>query len=341
MTAPIRFPRCCHALALVSLLFAPGAVSGQSSNEQPAATPRPDGPSQAHGAIHFIAPAGWTVQKGVNGLTVLTRPVKREELPCEIRMLAPITVRGDLATIGATIVQQMATANRLGPYTDDRGRDVRLSREEGVSGTGWTYTDLSGKLGNTGITVRVLLARMGDQVLPILGFSKTWDCLGNQAMRDNDVWSLLFHSLELPGYSTESQELAQLLVGSWSSASGSVGNAEIYAPNGRFSTVSVYQAYATSSTPGMVWEIDRSWKGDGPYTVHGDRLHTENPHGSETTKNLTRLFSIVRTPNDAKPGGFDFVLRLVQRSWDGSPTWGFSPGGNYVLRLIKANPAAK
>jgi hypothetical protein len=43
-------------------------------------------------------------------------------------------------------------------------------------------------------------------------------------------------------------------------------------------------------------------------------------------------------PNDNKPGGFDLVLRMVERSWDGSQTWGFSPGGNFVTHMIKSNP---
>ena len=341
MTASIRFRCWCGVLALHWLLMTPVAAFSQSSEERLVPSPRPAGASQAHGGVRFVAPVGWTVQAVANGMTVLTGPVKREELPCEIRMLAPMSVRGDLATIGATIVQEAATANRLGRYADDRGRDVRLSRQEGVSGTGWTYADLSGQLGNTGITARVLIARMGDQVLPILGYSRTWNCLGNQAMREHDVWALLFHSLQLPGYTNESPELAQQLVGTWSSASGSAGNSETYAPNGRFGYVAVYQGYAPSSTPGMVLEIDRSWKGDGPYAVQGDRLHTENPNGSETQKNVTRLFSIVRTPNDTKPGGFDLVLRIVERSWDGSQTWGFSPGGNYVTHMVKANPAGR
>jgi hypothetical protein len=318
-----------------------GAALGQSSDDQLVPLPRPQGPSRTHGAVRYVAPAGWTVQGSANGATVLTGPVKREELPCEIRMMPPMSMRGDPATIGATIVQQAATANRLGQYTDSSGRDVRLSREEGVAGTGWAYTDLSGQLGNSGITARVLMVRMGDQLLPIVGYSKTWNCLGNQAVRDNDVWALFFHSLQVPGYASESPELAQELIGQWMSASGSAGNSYTFAPNGRFGSVSVYLGYAASSTPGMVWEIDKSWKGDGPYTVHGDRLHMQNPNGSETTKDETRFFSIVRMPNDKKPDGFDLVLRVVERSWDGSDTWGFKPGGNYVLSLRKSNPAGR
>jgi hypothetical protein len=346
MTASIRlrhhFSTMISVVALVGAVFAAGAASGQSPADRLVGpTPRPEGPSQLHGGVRYVAPAGWTVQSGGNGLTILTGPVKPQDQPCEIRMFPPMAAGGDLSTQGAALAQSVATANRLGPYLDDRGRDVRLSREEGISGTGWAYADLSGQLMNGRITVRVLVAQMGDQVLPILGFSRTWDCLGNQSMRDNDVWALLFHSLQLPGYIQESGQLAQQLVGTWSSSSGSAGNSATFAPNGRYGKVAVYHGYTLSSTPNMVWEINRSWQGDGPYTVHGDQLHTQNAHGSDSEKDVTRFFSVVRMPNDNKPGGFEFVLRMVQRSWDGGRTWGFSPSGNYVTHMIKANSAGQ
>jgi hypothetical protein len=320
-----------HLCALSTVVVSAAALA------QP--TPRPEGQLQHHGAIGFIAPAGWTARDGGNGLTVLTFPVAPQEQPCEIRMLPPMRLSGDLATQAASMVQGFSNANRLGPYQGQFGRDVRLAREEGISGTGWNYVDLSGQLGQSGITVRVLMAQMSDgQVLPIVGFSKVWKCLGNQSTRDNDIWALLFHSLQLPGYATESPQLAQQLVGMWSSASGGAGTAEIFAPNGHFSTVGVYQSYETSSTPGMVWEVDRSWQGEGTYEVHGDQVHEHNAKRTDDRRDVTRYFSIVRVPNENAAGGYEYVLRLVDRSWNGSPTWGFSPSGNFVTHMAKSNP---
>jgi hypothetical protein len=337
MTELLRFAGRRRAIAsavtLVGLASSTVAALGQPTNDP---VPRADGAAQLHGAVGYIAPAGWTIQHAPNGITVLTGPVKPEDRPCELRMLALTAAQNDLATQGANIVQTVATASGLGQYRNGRGEDVRASREEGVSGTGWTYVDLSGQLGQSGITARVLMIRVGNQVLPILGFSKTWNCLGNQAVRDNDVWALFFHSLRVPGYTQESPQLAQQLIGMWTSASGDAGVALIFAPNGRFSSVAVYQTYALSSTSGTVWEVDRSWKGDGPYTVHGDVVHTENPHGSDVEKNATRYFSVVRMPNENKPGGFDYALLLVERSANGSATWGFSPSGNFVLHMVKS-----
>ena len=344
MIASIRFMRRVSALsisaALLALVMASTASVGQSAGDRFAGlTPRPKGPIQTHGTVGYVPPVGWRVQPGPEGITVLSGLVPDNERPCEVWMLPPIPLQGELANEGVALVESLALTKQAGPYRDDRGRDVRLSREEGISGTGWAYADLSGQLGNSGITVRVLMAQMGQQVLPIIGYSRTWNCLGNQSMRDNDVWALLFHSLQLPGFTKETPQLAQQLIGAWSSASGSAGNSETFAKNGRFGSVALYQSYTASSTPGMVWEVNRSWQGDGPYEVHGDRLHTQNPKGSETERNVTRLFSIVRMPSDQRPGEFDYVLRMVERSFDGSQTWGFSSSGNYVTHMTKEKPA--
>jgi hypothetical protein len=334
--------RTSHLLWILSLVMASAALLGQSTADRFAGlTPRPKGPIETHGKVSYVAPVGWKVQRGGDGITTLTGRVPANERPCEIWMLPPMPVQGELATQGLAVVESLAATKKFGAYRDARGRDVRLTREEGISGTGWPYADLSGQLGNSGITIRVLMAQMGDRVLPIIGYSRTWNCLGNQSMRDNDVWALLFHSLQLPGFTSDSPHLAEQIVGTWSSASGSAGNTDVYAKNGRFGTVALYQSYESSSTPGMVWEINRSWKGDGPYEVHGDRLHTQNANGSETERNVTRFFSVVRMPNDEKPGKSDYVLRVVQRSWDGSQTWGFSPSGNYVTHMTKQSRAER
>src|SRR5579862_3196555 len=181
------------------------ATLALSATQAFAQTPRAEGPLQHHGAVGFIAPAGWTVQSGQGGLTVLSHAVNPQDQPCEIRMLPPAAAQGDLAQMGVQLVQGFSNQNRLGPYQGQYGKTVMQSREEGISGTGWNYVDLSGQLGQSGITVRVLMIELAPgQVMPIVGFSKVWGCLGNQAMRDNDVWALLFHSLQIPGYTQDS-----------------------------------------------------------------------------------------------------------------------------------------
>jgi hypothetical protein len=324
--------------AFTRLALSTLAVSATAAFAQ---TPRSDGPVQHHGQVGFIVPDGWTAQRGQNGATILTRAVSRDQQPCQIMMLPPGRAQGDLATMGASMVQEFANAQRLGQFHDENGRDVRLSREEGVSGTGWSFVDLQGQLGSSGITARVLMIQMADgQVLPIVGFSRHYLCLGSMYMRDNDVWAMLFYSLQIPGFTQESPKDAEQIIGMWTSASGNAGNAEIFAPNGHFSTVGVYQSYEASSTPGYVWEVDRSWTGDGPYEAHGNLLHTQNHHASEAERDVTRYFSVVRMPNESKPGGYDYVL-LTLRHGDAGPVWGFSNSGNYVSHMVRQSDKAR
>jgi hypothetical protein len=300
---------------------------------------RPVGPVRMHGAVGYIAPVGWTVKDTGDGMTLLTGPDDRTE-PCVIVMFPPLPALNDLAAQGVDLVAQTKAklfAN-LGPFQDDRGRDVRETREEGVSTRGWEYVDLLGQFGGDGILngnvkVRVLVARIGDQVLQIMGLTKTARCLGNLAWRDNATWALLFHSLQLPGYTGESRQLAQQLVGTWTISGSRAGVTQTYASNGRFGSVAVYQSYELSSRADTVLEVNRSWQGDGPYTVHGDRLHTENAHAGESERNVTRLFSIVRMPKEDQPGQFNEVLRVVEHA--DNDVQGANPDHNYVTSWTK------
>jgi hypothetical protein len=332
----IRFSLC--AAALGASLWCCGlqqvAAAGDSAT---IVVPHAVGSAGSHDGIGYILPAGWTAQEnapGAAGTTILSHaPADPSQGPCEMWLLKPIPAQADLASEGVALVTALGLTGRDGPYEGNLGKTVMDSREEGVSGTGWSYADLSGQLGTSGITVRVLMVRMGgNQVFPVIGITKTWDCLGNQAVRDNDVWALFFHSLKIPGYDSDSPKLAEELPGSWTSISGGAGANLRFSKYGRYSSVSDYQTYSASSS-GVIWESNRFWNGDGPYTVHGDRLHTENPHGSETERNATRFFSIVRMPDSSQASGYKQVLRIVERSYNGSQTFGFSKSGNFVLSL--------
>ena len=332
----MRFGLCVAALGAMLACCAPPRVSA-AQDRSAGVTPRPEGEARTHDGIRYVVPAGWTAEEnapGANGTTILSKPMANPDSPCQMWLLKPIPAQGDLATEGMALVQALGLEARVGPYRGDLGKQVMDSREEGVSGTGWSIADLSGQLGNSGITLRVLMVRMSEsQVFPVLGITKVWDCLGNQAVRDNDVWALFFHSLKIPGYDSDSPKLAEELPGSWTSISGGAGIDYRFSKYGHFATVADYQTYSSSSGSGMVWESNRFWNGEGTYSVHGDRLHTEKPHGSAHEHNITRFFSIVNTPDAKSPSGYDKVLLLVDRSSDGSRTWGFSKSGNYVSHL--------
>jgi hypothetical protein len=242
--------------------------------------------------------------------------------------------QADLAVQGEQLANELFAA-QAGPYREaEFGRDVKSTRYEGISGTGWTYVDLWGKLGGSATYLRVLMAQMGNQVLPVFGLTTSIDCMGAGPWRDNDVWALLFHSLKLPGYAEDSPQLAQQIIGTWTGVGVGVANSRTFAPNGRFGSLGMSQTYRSSSTPGMVLQITESWPGDGPYEIHGDRLHTQNAKASEVERDVTRFFSIVRRPNVSRPGQFDYILRMVCRS-DNGRIAGNSPSGNYVFALTK------
>ena len=325
-------PRAAVSIALAVLCVT--AANATGADHFAAASPRPSGSVRRHGAISFIAPAGWTVADGGNGMTTLTGPYRRTE-PCQIVMFPPVPAESDLAAQGIGLVAQIRARyfSNLGPFQDDGGRDVRAAREEGVAAEGWQYVDLFGQFGGGGllngsVKIRVLMARMGHRVLPILGFTKSARCLGNLSWRDNATWLLLFHSLRLPGYEEESHQLARQLLGTWTTVGSSAGVTETYAGNGRFGSVAVYQSYEASNRADMVLEVNRSWQGDGPYAVRGDRLHTENAHASESERNRTRLFSIVRMPKRDRADQFDTVLRVIEHAdYD---VQGANPDHDYV-----------
>jgi hypothetical protein len=164
-------------------------------------------------------------------------------------------------------------------------------------------------------------------VFPVLGLTRTGDCLGDyESERDNDVWALFFHSLQIPGYDETSPNLAAELLGSWWDIGSRVGLNLSFSNYGRFTTTSGYRPDSGDI---------QVWNGGGSYTVQGDRLHTMDPHGSQSERDVTRFFSIVRVPNPSKPSGYDNVLLMLEGSSDGNAVSGFSNSGNYVSRYVK------
>jgi len=282
------------------------------------------------GGVGFIPPVGWTVTSS-DGVVVMEGPVAPADAPCSAVLLAPMPAGPDSAVQAEALVNGLL-AEKLGPYRSEFEGDVKLTRYEGVSGTGWPYVDLFGQLGRGPVYARVLLARMGTQVVSLMGVTKSRNCMG--AMRENDVWSLLFHSLQLPGFAEDSPQLKQQLLGTWESVSSTVYVSESYAANGHCAKGGAHSTYTESAlSPGILLQKTSDWRGDGSYEVHGDRLTTRISRGAYAGYSVTRLFSIVRQPDSNRPDGFSYILRTVDHASE--PTWGFSPNGNYVGALTK------
>jgi hypothetical protein len=294
----------------------------------------PVGPVRFNAGIGYVAPAGWSISEN-GGMVVMSRPMSQNDSPCVALLLPPQPAQADLVAQAYAIANQLFAA-RFGRLAGDLGRDIRLSLYQGISGKGWDYIELFGILGderhrNDG---RILLAQMGSQVVALAGITKSGQCLGNRYYRDNDNWALLFHSLQLPGYTGDSPLLKQQLLGQWESVGSTTFSSKTYAANGHFGRLDAHATYTESSRPGFIVQETSSWEGDGSYEVRGDRLTSSPSTGEYAGKTITELFSIVRRANTAKPGGSELLLRVVSRA--SGPTQGMSGNGAFVYTMVKA-----
>jgi hypothetical protein len=311
----------CAGLTLMS-----AAPSQESGDRFAGIRARPVGPVRSIGGIGYIAPEGWQVtQQG--RAAVLIGPVKKEWQPCVIVIDPTVPPGSDLASQAEMVVNANFGRN-FGRYHGGTGTDLKSGQLQGVSATGWPYVDLFGQLGTTNFYVRTILAQYDGHAVALMGLTQAVDCLGSNFLRSNDKFQLLFHSLQLPGFTQESGDLAKQLVGSWQSVSSSASVAVIYAANGHFDDVGAVGSYHTTNLGQLIYETHSTWPGNGSYQVAGDRLTmTRNGGSAETT-----LFSIVRRP---KPNGrYDQVLRIVEPAKYG-PTWGFGDTGHYVIDYTK------
>ncbi len=310
----------CLALCATSTIM-PGALAQASGDRFEGVRARPVGPLRTIGGVGYIAPEGWQVtQQGT--AAVLIGPVKKQWQPCVIVVDPSVPPSGDLAGQAERVVN--ANFGRFGRYHGGNGTDLKSDQLQGVSSTGWPYVDLFGQLGTTNYYVRTILAQYNGHAVALMGLTQAIDCLGSNYLRSNDKFQLLFHSLQLPGFTQETGELAKQLVGSWQSASASAGVAVIFAANGHFDDVGAVGSYHVTNFGQLIYETQSTWPGNGSYRVAGDRLTmTRNGAASETT-----LFSVLRRP---KPNGrYDQILRIVEPAKFG-PAWGFGDTGHYVI----------
>jgi hypothetical protein len=287
---------------------------------------RPVGPLRNVGGIGYIAPEGWQVtQQGA--AAVLIGPVKREWQPCVIVIDPTVPPGGDLAS-QAEMVVNANFGHNFGRYHGGNGTDLKSDQLQGVSATGWPYVDLFGQLGTTNYYVRTILAQYNGRAVALMGLTQAVDCLGRNFLRSNDKFQLLFHSLQLSGFTQETGDLAKQLIGSWQSVSSSAGVAVIYAANGHFDDVGAVGSYHVTNLGQLIYETQSTWPGNGSYRVAGDRLTTTRNGASPETA----LFSILRRP---KPNGrYDQILRIVEPAKFG-PAWGFGDTGHYVIDYTK------
>jgi len=310
----------------VGAIVASAAMAQAPDDRFAGVSARPVGAVLNIGGIGFIAPEGWQVtQQGQ--AAILVGPVKKEWQPCVIVIDPTVPPANDLARQAEMVVNANFGRN-FGPYHGSGGTDLKSDQLQGVSAMGWPYVDLFGQLGGSNFYVRTFLAQYGNRAVALMGLTSAVDCLGSNYLRSNDIFQLLFHSLQLPGFTQETGDLAKQIVGSWQSVSSSAGVGLIYAANGHFDDVGAIGSYHVTNLGQLIYETQSAWPGSGSYQVAGDRLTMRrNGRDPETT-----LFSILRRP---KPDGrYDQILRIVEPAKFG-PTWGFGNTGHYVIDYNK------
>jgi len=242
-----------------------------------AAPPRwsPKGTEQSIKGVTFLAPSGWTVEKGTGGIGV-TSPKDSHGYDCQIVVLAPEKAA---STEAGRFQQALDTAGELGVTltNPDGGTDLKANAFKGATGNGWDYTGLTlaAAAGGKNHSILSIAARFGTQVVPLLvieedsPFGNDWDCVGYDGDFGANVGTV-FYSLQL-GAPKPNASLATKVLGDWFSSSSSVGNGYTYGRNGRYIHVSVYGGTVWVS-PGNWQDVYASWSGDGSWAANGDLL---------------------------------------------------------------------
>jgi hypothetical protein len=264
------------------------------------------------------APLSWDVYRAIvpPSLTVTTRSdgVTLERAGCHIVLWRPVATQANADAQAWALFQQIMVSpgqaivgmNMATPLDDDY-------RLDGVSGEGWTYVDLRGRLVTASNPndeygkVRILLANLGAQSAVITGF-QPWNATENciDDVLNPYEWVLLFYSLSFPSFQGDRDAFRNALVGGWSGAEVgniiSIGWGDILGANGHYLDAFSYETYQQIS-PTEYLETTSSWSGNGAWDVDGNKLtiwHDDPARPAETRH--VRTFS--------EYGSFTYIRRL-------------------------------
>jgi hypothetical protein len=276
----------------------------------------PTGRKQAIKGVDFLTPAGWSVQKGSNGIGV-TSPKDPHGYDCQIVVLAP---QKAAATEAGRFQQAATIASLLTVDTltnQNGGADLQANAFRGGTGNGWDYTGLAlhATVGGQGSGIISLLAHFGKKVVPVLvieedsPYGNGWNCVGADGDFGANV-ATTFYSLSL-GAPKPNNVLAANVLGDWFSSSGNVGNGYTYGRNGHYIHASVYGGVVWVS-PGNWRDVYATWAGDGNWAATGDLL-AYFPTGKAAYSEYTRIFQ------NKRPNGTWRTTLCSINSRDGQP----------------------
>jgi hypothetical protein len=273
------------------------------------AHPETPGPSQpgtsAAGSLEsyvYTVPQNWTRQLASDRI-VLTSPMYSNRETCQLTMFP---LRSSSRSLGDDALDTFRQLFRADPLSSYPSPSPRLAR--GISPQGWEYFTLrklvggqEGEARTTGVTI--LLARLETQVATIIGTSK--DFLWSQCFGElkGDLWARFFADLQFkpsPPPDRAQQALRQQLVGSWISATATVGLGYDFRADGRYdSSGATRHVSPYSATQDLVTTQNFAF-GDGSYFFAGNTII------------LTR---------DSDQHRFTHFFRLEQVSKDSGQTW--------------------
>ena len=284
-----------------------------------ASKPQADSPAEAHSGTPEPAPAGpagagslesyvYTVpqnwsRQSTSDRIVLTSPMYGNGERCQLSMFPLRASSRSLGDDALDIFRELFRADPLSSYPSP---SPRLAK--GISPQGWEYFTLrklvggqEGEARTTGVTI--LVVRLDTRVATIIGTSK--DFLWSQCFGElkGDTWPTFFSGLQfkasLPADKAQAV-LRQQLVGSWISATATVGLGYDFRADGRYdSSGATRHVSPYSATQDLVTTQNFAF-GDGSYSFAGNTLI------------LTR---------DSDQHRFTHFFRLEQVSKDSGQTW--------------------
>lgn len=232
-------------------------------------------------------PFSWDVYQVIvpPSLTVATLSdgVALTKAGCLIALWGTVPTQADAdAQALAQLTQKMVSSGQVVVGENTASPLDDFTHLNGVSGEGWTYVDLRGRLVRASNhndelgKVRVLLANLGARSAVITGFqplSATDHCL-DEVLNPYE-WILLYYSLSFPGFQGNRSAFRTALLGGWfgveTGAYIDIAWGDLFAANGRHTDVSVLETFRQIS-PTEYLDTTSGWSGNGAWDVDGNKL---------------------------------------------------------------------
>jgi hypothetical protein len=241
----------------------------------------------------YVIPPGWLPTRYPDGIVVRSPLYDNGEL-CQISIFPIRPANGRLED---QIRPLFAQYHGVDPFQGPVSPLLPIVLVRGTSPFGWPYLllrrSVGGQAGDYGSLVsrRLLLVGLGDQMAVIATTSKDPQvsrCFGTLA---GDLWPSFFATLRFANWrALLPPDLSVLLSGIWTTATASVADRYVMAPNGRYASAAAVTNRRTTD----------AFFGDGRYSV---------------TDNV-----LVFVPDDRSPP-ISRWFRVEQRSEDGGRTW--------------------